>query len=153
MPYTGQLTAAQILKTWKLDADLVTLSACQTGLGKYEGGEGYVGFAQALFLAGARSLVVSQWSVDDRATSLLMIRFYENLLGKRKGLKQPMKKAEALQEAKEWLRNLTEDEIKQLIKGLPSLPRGRKPLKEAKPPKSFAHPHYWAAFILIGDPN
>ena len=52
LPY-GRLTAEQILRDWKMDADLVTLSACETGLGKQSGGEGYVGFAQALFLAGA----------------------------------------------------------------------------------------------------
>ena len=50
--YDGSLTAEQILRTWKLDADLVTLSACETGLGKQSGGEGYLGFSQALFLAG-----------------------------------------------------------------------------------------------------
>src|SRR5262249_2417182 len=55
--YNGRVTAEQIRRTWKLDADLVTLSACQTGLGQLRGGEGYVGFSQALFLAGARSLV------------------------------------------------------------------------------------------------
>ena len=85
-PYDGRLTAAQILKTWKLDADLVTLSACETGLGKSAGGEGYLGFSQVLFLAGARSLVLSLWSVQDNATALLMTRFYENLLGKRRAL-------------------------------------------------------------------
>src|SRR5262249_2515036 len=73
----GCLTAERILRTWKLDADLVTLSACQTGLGQYRGGEGYIGFSQALFLAGARSLVLSLWEVDDAATALLMTRFYE----------------------------------------------------------------------------
>jgi CHAT domain-containing protein len=151
--YDGRLTAAQILRTWKLDADLVTLSACQSGLGKHEGGEGYLGFAQALFVAGSRSLVLSQWSVDDNATALLMSRFYQNLLGKRKGLAKPMPKAEALQEAKVWLRGLTEDEVDQ---HLTELPRGR----EVKRPRTvparvhpYAHPYYWAAFILIGDPR
>jgi CHAT domain-containing protein len=55
-----------------LDAELVTLSACQTGLGRKAAGEGYLGFSQALFLANARSLIVSLWQVDDLATSLLM---------------------------------------------------------------------------------
>src|SRR5262249_13333517 len=73
--YDGRLTAEQMLRSWQLDADLVTLSACQTGLGKYGGGEGYLGFAQALFLAGARSLLLSLWKVDDTATALLMTRF------------------------------------------------------------------------------
>jgi hypothetical protein len=50
---------------WNLDADLVTLSACETGLGKKDAGEGYLGFSQALFVAGARSLLVSLWKVDD----------------------------------------------------------------------------------------
>ena len=87
----GRLSAAE-LSNWKLDADMVVLSACQTGLGQPAGGEGYLGFSQALFLAGARSVVLSLWRVDDEATSLLMVRFYENLLGKRSGLKAPLSK-------------------------------------------------------------
>ncbi|HEV3119262.1 MAG TPA: CHAT domain-containing tetratricopeptide repeat protein, partial [Gemmataceae bacterium] len=102
-----RITAEQILQSWKLNADLVTLSACETGLGKYTAAEGHVGFAQALLLAGARSLLLSLWKVDDTATALLMIRFYENVLGKRPGQSRPLPKAEALREAKEWLRNLT----------------------------------------------
>ena len=100
----GQVTAEQIVRTWDLDADLVVLSACESGLGREAGGEGYLGFAQALFVKGARSLVLSQWSVEDKATALLMTRFYRNVLGQRPGLSKPMPKAEALHEAKEWLR-------------------------------------------------
>ena len=152
--YDGRLTAAQIMRTWKLDAELITLSACETGLGKYQGGEGYLGFAQALFVAGSRSLVLSQWQVDDNATALLMTRFYENLLGKRKGLAKPMPKAEALREAKEWLRGLTAKEVDQ---ALVQLPRGEPREKPAVPVPAavhpYAHPYYWAAFILIGDPK
>jgi hypothetical protein len=48
----GQVTAEQIVRTWDLDADLVVLSACESGLGRYAGGEGYLGFAQALFVKG-----------------------------------------------------------------------------------------------------
>ena len=55
----GRITAEQILNTWTLDADLVVLSACETGVGKRAGGEGYLGFAQALFMKGARNLVLS----------------------------------------------------------------------------------------------
>jgi tetratricopeptide (TPR) repeat protein len=54
--YDGTVTAGEVMSTWKLNAELVTLSACQSGLGRSSGGEGYVGFAQALFLAGARRL-------------------------------------------------------------------------------------------------
>jgi tetratricopeptide (TPR) repeat protein len=149
---TGRLSAGQILSDWQLDAELVVLSACQSGLGKYEKGEGYVGFAHALFLAGARSLVLSQWEVDDEATALLMVRFYTNLLGKRKGLTGPMGKAEALAEAKEWLRNLSEKEAQGAAA---SLPRGKVvPRRRATAgPKPYVHPYYWAGFILVGDPR
>ena len=51
------MTAQEILAGWRLDAELVTLSACQTALGAYQGGEGFVGFSQALLRAGARSPV------------------------------------------------------------------------------------------------
>src|SRR5204863_5736568 len=92
----GRVTAEQIVRTWDLDADLVVLSACESGLGRYAGGEGYLGFAQALFVRGARSLILSQWRVDDQATALLMTRFYQNLLGRRAGLTSPLPKAQAL---------------------------------------------------------
>jgi CHAT domain-containing protein len=100
----GRVTAEQIVRTWELDADLVVLSACEAGLGRSAGGEGYLGFTQALFAKGARSVVLSLWKVDDRATALLMKRFYQNLLGKRQDLNAAMPKAEALGEAKVWLR-------------------------------------------------
>ncbi len=50
--YDGAITAGEVMSTWKLDAELVTLSACQSGLGRQSGGEGFVGFSQAFFLAG-----------------------------------------------------------------------------------------------------
>ncbi len=150
--YDGILTAGEVMSTWKLDADLVTLSACQTGLGGQGGGEGFVGFAQAFFLAGARSLLLSLWEVDDRATSLLMVRFYQNWLGKRDGLNAPMPKAEALHEAKEWLRTRTSQQVDAQLK---EIGRGEVRIKEGKPVQAhpFEHPHYWAAFILMGDPS
>ncbi len=63
----------------KLNAQLVTLSACQTGRGKLVRGEGIIGFSQAFFYAGARSLLVSLWSVADQSTSQLMGNFYRFL--------------------------------------------------------------------------
>jgi len=148
--YDGTLTAEQILRNWKLDAELVTLSACQSGLGKPGGGEGYLGFSQALFLAGARSLVLSLWKVDDQATQLLMTRFYQNLLGRRAGLDGPLPKAEALREAKEWLRGLTVVEAARLTRSEPRLPAEAVTAAAAR---RYDHPYYWAAFILVGDPR
>jgi tetratricopeptide (TPR) repeat protein len=160
--YDGQLTAAEVLRQWHLRSELVTLSACQSALGRYERGEGFVGFAQALILAGSRSVCLSLWKVDDAATALLMARFYCNLLGQRENLKGPMGKAQALAEAKDWLRNLPREAalgwVAQLnngvtrAKGRQALPLLAVPAK-AKEDRPYAHPYYWAAFLLIGDPN
>jgi CHAT domain-containing protein len=108
--YNNEVSAREVLDFWKLNADLVTLSACQTGLGRQGGGEGLLGFAQSFLLSGSRSVCLSLWEVDDIATALLMQRFYQNLLGEREGLSAPMPKALALAEAKDWLRNLTAKE-------------------------------------------
>jgi CHAT domain-containing protein/tetratricopeptide (TPR) repeat protein len=163
-PLDGRLTVGSIIEKWTLDADLVVLSACQTGLGKYTAGDGMLGFTQALLQKGARSVVLSRWKVDDSATALLMARFYQNLLGRREGLKEGMKRAEALQEAKSWLRNLSRAEAEQrlaaLVDGVPRGERGsikaalptRRPDEPKGEDKPFAHPYFWAAFVLIGDP-
>jgi CHAT domain-containing protein len=169
---------------------LVTLSACDSGLGKRTGGEGMLGFSQALFAAGARSLVLSVWRVDDTATRLLMTRFYENLLGKNdeegnveksKSRKVEintggrMTKAEALKEAKSWLRNLPASELRRLLEirddaewaNFLSAHRGPNVAEPVETPPSelatisaktdderlFEHPYFWAAFILIGSPD
>jgi CHAT domain-containing protein/Tfp pilus assembly protein PilF len=63
-----------------LPADLVVLSACQTGLGKEIQGEGLVGLTRGFMYAGAPRVVVSLWSVNDQATSELMVRFYKGML-------------------------------------------------------------------------
>jgi CHAT domain-containing protein len=159
-----RLTTQTILGKWRLDSDLVVLSACETALGGEGGGNGLVGFAHCFLARGARAVVLSRWKVDDTATALLMVRFYENLLGKRPGLKKALGRAEALAEAKTWLRSLprkqaevlaaryaggvlrgTEGDARPLLKGKgANVPEGDRP---------FAHPFYWAAFVLIGDPD
>jgi CHAT domain-containing protein/Tfp pilus assembly protein PilF len=150
----GTITAEQIARTWELDAELVVLSACESGLGRAAGGEGYLGFAQPLFAKGARSLVLSLWKVDDDATALLMTRFYQNLLGARAGLTSPLGKAEALAEAKGWLRGAGPAEVGA---ALAALPRGTIVRREAVAPeravRPYHNPTYWAGFILIGDPR
>jgi hypothetical protein len=148
--YDGRLTVARIRTMWELDCDLVVLSACETALGRDAGGDGLLGFSQAFLSRGARSVVLSRWKVDDTATALLMKRFYENLLGKRAGLKKPMGRAAALQEAKQWLRKLT---LKEAEKAIESLPRGKVGPAPLGPARSYEHPYYWAAFTLIGDPD
>ncbi len=161
----GYLTAAEVLEYWKLDAELVTLSACESALGSEGSGDGSLGFAQAFLKAGSRAVCLSLWKVDDAATALLMDRFYRNLLGKREGLNAPVPKAEALAEAKTWLRNVTALEATDRLGTITqSVPRGTgetalrvksQPAEgaKAKETKPFAHPRHWAAFILIGDPE
>src|SRR5262249_49969176 len=105
--YDGRLSVREIQRTWEFQAELVTLSACETALGREVGGEGLVGFTQALLISGTRSVCLSLWKVDDASTALLMQRFYANLLGGRPGLSGPLPKAEALREAKAWLRGLS----------------------------------------------
>ena len=58
----------------------MTLSACETGLGKVAKGEGIVGLSRALLYAGADNLMVSLWPVADQSTSDLMIDFYQRHL-------------------------------------------------------------------------
>jgi CHAT domain-containing protein len=74
----GFLQMYEILNC-RLRADLVVLSACDTGLGKRMEGEGLVGLTQAFLYAGARALLASLWQVQDRSTAELMIRFHKHL--------------------------------------------------------------------------
>ncbi len=142
----------------------MTLSACETALGRAAGGEGFIGFTQALLMSGARSVCLSLWKVNDTATALLMQRFYANLLGRRPGRLTRLPKPEVLQEAKAWLRGLTREEV---LAATAQLSSGVERGKGAKPRNAadfaaddpaggdkdhpYSSPHYWAAFILVGE--
>ena len=76
------------------NADLVTLSACQTAVGKIQNGEGVMDLSRAFFYAGTNNVLASLWSVNDKSTAILMIQFYKNYNNKN------MNYAKALQEAK-----------------------------------------------------
>lgn len=127
--YDGCITAREILGEWNLDAELVTLSACETALGLEVSGEGYVGITHALFAAGARSALVSYWAIDDEAGALLMRQFYRNYLGG--GESNRLSRVLALAEAKRWLRNYQNESGERV----------------------FDHPYYWAPWVLMGNPN
>ena len=87
----GLLSSYEIFNL-KLNADLVVLSACETGLGKEVKGEGLMSLTRAFMYAGTPSVVVSLWNVNDESAADLMIRFYRNL-------KTGMNKGEALRQA------------------------------------------------------
>ncbi len=86
----GQLTAGD-LYSLRLNADLVTLSACETGMGKVLSGDDVVGLTRGFLYAGANSIVASLWPVSDDETQFLMTSFYSNL--------KTRPKAEALRQA------------------------------------------------------
>ncbi len=82
-PREGFLRAHELYNL-DLSADLVVLSACQTGLGKEIRGEGLVGLTRAFMYAGAARVIVSLWSISDRATATLMARLYREMLRDRR---------------------------------------------------------------------
>ena len=114
----GVLTAAEAAGLDLRGTRLVTLSACQTGLGDVQAGEGVQGLRRALTIAGAETLALSLWKVDDRATQKLMIAFYERL-------QHGAARTSAMRDA----------ELAML----------REP--------ATAHPYYWAAFVVSGNPR
>ena len=116
----GILTAKEISNLNLSNVELVVLSACQTGLGTVEANEGVYGLQRAFKLAGAETLIMSLWEVDDQATSILMRTFYEEYLnGKSKDI--------AFKDAVTKVRDYTDRD-------------GDRP---------YASPYYWAAFIML----
>jgi CHAT domain-containing protein len=86
------------LEAWEiaemdLRAEIVVLSACETARGVVKEGEGLIGFAWAIFVAGCPSSLLTQWQVADKSTAELMTAFYRNWRS------QGISKAEALQRA------------------------------------------------------
>ena len=78
-PQDDGLLRTREIYTLPLRAQLVTLSACQTALGRHVTGEGIIGLTRAFFCAGARAVVASLWDIEDASTARLMQRFYANI--------------------------------------------------------------------------
>lgn len=117
----GILTAEEISKLDLRGLDLAVLSACQTGLGDIISGEGVFGLQRGFKKAGAKTIIMSLWKVDDDATNLLMKEFYKNycsgIVDKRESLRLAQK---AVREYKDEDGNLR-----------------------------FDSPYYWAAFVML----
>jgi CHAT domain-containing protein len=106
-----------------LAADLVTLSACQTGLGTghfadLPAGDDFVGLTRAFLYAGSANVLATLWEVDDGSTSVLMERFYRDL-----AMRGDTDKATALAQAQ----------------------------REVRANPKYGHPYYWGAFVLVGN--
>ena len=130
----GVLTALEVAELDLAGVELVTLSACQTGLGQSAGGEGLLGLQRAFQVAGAHAVVAALWDVNDLKARALMTRFYENLWSKQMG------KLEALREAQlAMLRGERARAVTLIEEGQPA---GR---------SDRVLPFYWAAFVLSGD--
>ncbi|MDY6900312.1 MAG: CHAT domain-containing protein, partial [Cyanobacteriota bacterium] len=128
---------------------LVVLSACQTALAsKLQDGVEIASLAYSFLNTGAKSVIASLWQVADNSTSELMQNFYNNLAKN----KQKITKAEAMRLAQLQLlynKDVTVDDIKR-AGGLISEPTSPSSEKKSES-KTFAHPYYWAPFVLIGN--
>lgn len=137
----GLLTASEVANL-NINADLVVLSACNTGVGKPFRGESVMGLGRAFLLAGAKNVIVSLWPVDSYATTVLMSRFYSEL-------DKSGEPSLALMKAKEDIRRLG-------TKQYPSLQAWQEKLilrngfsNTPFQNLTFEEPYYWAGFILI----
>ena len=116
----GILTAQEISKLDLRGLDLVVLSACETGKGDIAPGEGVFGLQRGFKKAGAGTIVMSLWKVDDNATQMMMTQLYKNLCN-------GMDKHEAQHSAQKHVREYKNEEGETI----------------------FNEPHYWAGFIIL----
>ena len=139
------LTLEKVLQTPNLfsGVDLLALSACETGVGqKDEEGKEVEGFGVLAQRKGAKAVLATLWPVADESTANLMSAFY------RLRETQSLNKAEALRQAQlQMLRGATGQA--QEARGVASTTT--LPKYEADTNKPYAHPYYWAPFILIGN--
>lgn len=142
----GILTAKEISQLDLRGLDLVVLSACQTGLGEIKG-DGVFGLQRGFKKAGAKSLLMSLWEVDDNATHLLMTRFYKNLTS-------GMSKFESLRDSQRYVREYEEEvevgnDVNSELANIPELSQNNSGPKTRKKIKRYKDPKFWAAFILL----
>lgn len=146
----GILTSKEIANLDFSKLDLLVMSACQTGLGEITG-EGVFGLQRGFKKAGANSLLMSLWKVDDRATQMLMTKFYEHFLSGKS-------KLESLTLAQQYIREFEEEVIADGDSVLTASQKRRKEMQnenvevatyEKVKIRPFADPKYWAAFILL----
>src|SRR5262249_6227819 len=145
----GILRAEELANLDLRGCELAVLSACETGLGKVDPGEGLQGLQWAFQAAGARSLVVSLWKVHDAATSVLMEEFYTNLWHKKLSRLEALRQAQLTVLRDPARVQQRQRELAKLgVRGPEDEPA---PLPQGGTPAARSHPALWAAFILSGD--
>ncbi|MCB0128199.1 MAG: CHAT domain-containing protein [Caldilineaceae bacterium] len=146
--HDGELTADMLLRSASIVADLVTLSACDTGLNDLHPGDELMGLTRAFLGSGARSLLVSLWPVHEVPTRLLMEHFYSQW-------QRGVTKAMALRLAQQFVATLDFPQLNERLAsyGVPMAEHAEwiatfQQMTSGDHP--FAHPYYWAAFFLTG---
>lgn len=144
---SGETVSLETIRyNWRLNAELVVLSACETAIGSEELGSGVeiLGLGYQIQEAGAQAVLASLWKVSDPGTQALMSAFYE-------ALAQGMTKAEALQTAQQAMiaHSGTVSDGDDPRAGARPLSRDGGAIASNYP--GYSHPYYWAPFILIGN--
>ncbi len=155
----GSLRASEILRELRLQADLVILSACETGRSQVLRGDEILGLSRAMLYAGTPSLLVTLWPVHEIPTRLLVEKFVEQLTAA-----AHFDPALVLAAMQRWLAALTCEEAHALMANWDNLsePEARSHLTRlwqlthpGETPQAqdrvFAHPFFWSPYILIGD--
>ena len=155
----GILTAKELTTIDLRGLDLVVLSACQTGLGEITG-DGVFGLQRGFKKAGAQTIVMSLWKVNDKATELFMTKFFETIKLDKEG--HPTNKHEAFLAAQRYLRDEYEIEQTRTINSNLTASQMRRLEREGKSVeaqtitekvKPYADPKFWAAFIMLDGIN
>jgi CHAT domain-containing protein len=143
----GLLSAQDITALDLWNTDLVVLCACQTGMGDIKTGEGVFGLRRALAIAGAKTLIMSLWSVPALPTVLLMDRLFDTL-----EQQSPKDYRAALEIAQDYIQTITVAELNQSQLGQDILKElTQVNLLNGKPDQQpLQHPHFWAAWICQG---
>ena len=155
----GILTAKELTTIDLRGLDMVVLSACQTGLGEITG-DGVFGLQRGFKKAGAQTIVMSLWKVNDKATELFMTKFFETIKLDKEG--HPTNKHEAFLAAQRYLRDEYEIEQTRTINSNLTASQMRRLEREGKSVeaqtitekvKPYADPKFWAAFIMLDGIN
>jgi CHAT domain-containing protein len=138
-----RLSAADVIGSFALDAELVVLSACRSGVSRVLRGDEPMGLVRAFLSAGARAVLVTLWPVEDSSARLLMERFYLAMQAE-----TACDPAAALQIAQSYLRGLTLAQARDILAGWGEEVADITPNESAARP--YADPAFWAAYVLVG---